>query len=128
MADEEYRRDQFNQRRSKCSPRIREVLDFLRTVAANAGDHVEPPTFDGADGVGITYRVKGERFCRFDPKFDQEHVFAHLPDASREDLAVAGTLPHPPRKDEGWVKVENMRGAVRLVSLILRKYDNVSGR
>jgi hypothetical protein len=127
MADEESRHEKFNKRRSKCSPHIRCVLDFLSTVAVNAGDRVEQPTFDGAEGVGITYKTMGARFCRFDPKFDEEHLFAQIPGASRDELMVAGTLPDPPRKDDGWVKIESLRGAVRLVPLILRKYENPSG-
>ena len=123
MTNEGSRRDQFNERRSKCSQHVRDVLDFLSTVAANAGDQVEPPFYDGLEGVGITFKKGAIRFCRFDPKFDKEHVFAQIPGASRSDLQAAGTLPDLPRQDEGWVKVENMRGAVRLVPLILRKSD-----
>ena len=123
MTDQEDRGEKFNERRCKCSVPVRAVLDFLQTVAAHAGDAVEVPSFDGVEGVGVSYVRDGRRFCRFDPKIEVEHVFACVPGASLEELAVAGTMPDPPRKDDGWVKVENMRGAVRLVPLILRSYD-----
>lgn len=127
MTDQEARREKFDKRAERSRLVLPGVLDFLMTVASNAGDQVEPPSFDGVEGVGITYQRKGTRFCRLDPKFDKEHVFAQIPGASRDELEPAGTLPDPPRQDDGWVKVENMWDAVRLVPLILRKYDNPSG-
>ena len=119
--------NEFNERVRKCSLASRKVLAFLRAAAEHAGERVAPPTFDGKAGVGISYRRGRTRFCRFDPKFNpkHDHIFALIPGASRGKLKPAGTLPEPPRKDEGWVKVENMRGAVRLVPLILRAYDDL---
>jgi hypothetical protein len=113
---------EFTELLAKCTQDTRALVGFLKTVAENAGAHVEPPTFDG-DGVGITYRRGAKRFCRFDPKHQADHVGVSIPGADRVALAAAGTVSE--REDGPWVFIENMRGAVRLVPSILRAYDDL---
>jgi hypothetical protein len=112
----------LNERISKCSQELGEVMKFLEIVAMHAG-------LDGADstvearGIGIAYWVRGRRFCRFDPKFHSRapHIFAFVADARVLDLARAGATG----KQRGWVKIENLRGAVQLVPIILQAYSSV---
>lgn len=111
---------EFDARREQCGQATRKVLDFLKNVAAHAGSHVEPPTFE-VRGVGITYWSGGKRFCRFDPKHQADHVGALVSGGDRVALAAAGTVSD--REDGPWVTIKNMHGAVRLVPEILRAYD-----
>ncbi len=112
---------EFDERVDRCTPATRNLLTFLRTVAEHAGDDVDPPTFDGVEGTGITYRRAGKRFCRFDPKHEADHVWALIPGADRSALAPAGTVSD--REDGPWVTIKNRRGAVRIVPEILRAHD-----
>jgi hypothetical protein len=115
--------NEFDARVAKCSPDTQKILDFLRTAAAHAGRHVEPPVAD-AKGVGITYRTGGRGFCRFDPKHEADHVWAWVPEADRGSLSAAGTVS--PREDGPWVTIRSMHGAVRLVSEIVQPYERVT--
>ena len=110
----------FDQRVVRCSQHTRDLVEFLRTVAENAGKHVGAPTFE-ARGIGITYWVHGKRFCRFDPKHEADHVWALIPNADRIRLAKAGVVSD--REDGPWVTVKTMRGAVQLVPHILQAYE-----
>lgn len=110
----------------QCSQATRNLIDFLKMVAENAGTEVEPPTFE-LRGVGITYWRRGKRFCRFDPKRQADHVWAFGPGGDRVALAGAGKVSD--REDGPWITIRDMRGAVRLVGEILRAYDTaVPGR
>ncbi len=114
---------EFDRRVERCTPATRKLLGFLRTAAEHAGADVEPPTFDGVDGTGITYRRAGKRFYRFDPKHQADHIWALVPGADRVALGAAGTVSE--REDGPWVTLKNMRDAVRLVPEILRAYDAI---
>jgi hypothetical protein len=113
----------FDKRVARCSPRTQTLLAFLRTAAANSGDHVGAPTFESA-GIGVTYWVNERRFCRFDPKHEADHVWAMVLTADRAGLAEAGVVAD--RQDGPWVTISHMRGAVRLVPHILRACDAVA--
>ena len=115
----------FDARLSRCSQHTRDLLNFLRTVAENAGQSVEAPTFD-AKGEGITFWANGKRFCRLDPKHQAGHVWALVPSAERSALEEAGVVSA--RNDGPWVTVTNMHGAVRLVPLVLKAYDTAIGK
>ena len=115
--------NKFQERVVLCTPATREILAFLRQAAAHAGEDVGAPTFDGRNDTGISYRRRGKRFCRFDPKPRADHVWAWIPGADRRELAASGTVA---KRDDGpWVTIKDMRGAVRLVPEILRAYDAI---
>lgn len=116
----------FNERRKECSQAIRDVLDFLRTVAEHVDTHVDPPTFE-VRGVGITYWSRGRRFCRFDPKL-LKHVQALVPAADLVELKAAGLEFTRSATDGPWVLVKSMRDAVRLVPLIVLSYEAAAHR
>ena len=113
----------FDNRVTKCSDRTQALLAFLRTAAENASDHVDAPTFESA-GTGVTYWINGRGFCRFDPKYEADHVWAMVPTADRAALAEAGVVAD--REDGPWVTIRHMRGAVRLVPHLLRACDAVA--
>ncbi len=124
-----YGPDEFETLRSECSSSTRDLLDFLRTVAAHAGPAVEAPTFEvraGGLGLGVTYWSGGKRFCRFDPKPQADHVWAMIPGGDRAGLGRAGSVSF--RADGPWLTLKDMQGAVQLVPHILCAYDDVSGR
>src|SRR5262245_29738199 len=99
--------NEFDERVANCTSTTREVLGFLQTVALHAGENVDPPTFDGIEGTGVSYRRKGKRFCRFDPKHQADHVWALIPGADVAALARVGQVSS--REDGPWVTVEDMR-------------------
>lgn len=118
-----FERTEFDARRDQCNPGTRAILDYLITAAENAGAGVEQPTFE-VRGIGITLWVGGRRFCRFDPKHQAGHVWALIPGGDRLQLEAAGRVSE--REDGPWVTVKSMRGAVRLVSEILRGHDEAA--
>lgn len=120
------RRDssEFDSRLERCSSEVREVVRFLRTAAEHASPAVEAPTLE-VRGVGVTYWVRGRRFCRFDPKEQAGHVWVLIPGGSRPDLENAGEVS--PRDDGPWLAITDMYGAVRLVPAMLASCERASG-
>jgi hypothetical protein len=116
--------NEFNGRREKCREDIRNILDFLMTVAEYAGPQVERG-FHGK-GEGITYRTGRRLFCVFDPKHHAHNVGALVRNADRIKLKAAGKVSN--REDGPWVKIYDMRAAVRLVPEILLAYDVAATR
>src|SRR5688572_6963795 len=110
----------FAERRQKCSPNVRAMLDFLMTAAANAGASVEMPPVPEVKGEGVKYRNPNGQFCAIHPKHD-EHVWilpAHsLADRARlvADLTSAGLEFTREDTDGPWVKVKSLQEAVRMV-------------
>ena len=112
----------FKQRVSACQTTTRRLVEFLQTVAANAGP-IDPPTFE-VRGVGVTYWHDGKRFCRLDPKHSKGHVAVLIPGGNRIEMARCGSVS--PRTDGEWVFVSDLRGATRLVPEILAAYDRIA--
>lgn len=107
-----------------CDQATQDLITFLRTAAENAGPEREAPSYE-VRGVGITYWAGGRRFCRFDPKPQAGHVWAMVPGADRRALQSAGHVST--RADGPWVTIRDLRGAVRLVPIILLSYDTTRG-
>lgn len=114
---------EFNDRRSKCSQPIRETLDFLMTVAEHVGSDSVTHKFE-VRGTGITYWSKGNRFCRFDPK-QVKHVQALIPQAHLDALDKAGLEYTRSDTDGPWIRIKDLRDAVRLVPFILKAHDDL---
>lgn len=119
--------ERFNERRKKCSPTMREVLDFLMKAAANAGRDVQS-TEPELKGEGVKYWSGRGRFFVLHPKY-QKHVQAWI-NHDRGDRAAliasldAARLTFTRGDTDGpWVPITNMRDAVRFVPFIVRAYD-----
>ena len=116
----------FESRLEHCSAANREVVAYLRKAAECAGPEVLVRAHSKpGGGWGITYKRANRVFCRFDPKPMKDNVFAYVPGEGRDALKAVGTVPDPPRKDDGWVKIANMTEAERLVPLIQRAFAEV---
>jgi hypothetical protein len=122
----------FDERRQKCSPTILEVLDFLMTVAENAGPDVELPPTPELKGEGVKYRNGSGQFCVLHLR--EKLVWARIDHdrAARAalvaDLKAARLAFTREQKDGPWLKIPNMQDAVRVVSFIVQAYDDRAGR
>ena len=124
--------ERFNERRNKCSPQIREVLDFLMTVTANAGPDVGLPPTPELKGEGVKYRNGGGQFCTLHLR--EKRVWARV-DHDRKtrtalmiDLIDAHLTFTREQKDGPWVQIPNMQDAVRFVTFIVQAYDDRARR
>ena len=124
--------ERFNERRNKCSPQIREVLDFLMTVAANAGPDVELPPTPELKGEGVKYRNGGGQFCTLHLR--EKRVWAQIAHERSERAVLVADLKDAhlaftrEQKDGPWVQIPNMQDAVRFVTFIVQAYDDRARR
>ena len=124
--------ERFNERRKNASPQIREVLDFLTTVAANAGLDVESPPTPELKGEGVKYRNGGGQFCVIHLR--EKRVWARVDHDRKARAALVADLKDAhltytrEQKDGPWVQLPNMQDAVRFVTFITQAYDDRARR
>jgi hypothetical protein len=94
-------------RRAKCDAPISDVIDFLMTVAANAGPDVDPPIYQ-AGGNGPKYANPGQ-FSTLHLR-TTAHMWAWIYGVDRDEVIADG---FEPSKQEDWYKVRTMPDAVR---------------
>ena len=105
----------FTDRRAKCVAPISDVIDFLMTVAANAGCDVKPPAYE-VGGNGPKYANPGGQFCTLHLRTTTAHVWVWLYGVDRVEVIADG---FEASKQEDWYKVRTMPEAVRLVKWIV---------
>jgi hypothetical protein len=113
----------FEERIADSGKSLQGVLKFLQIVAENAGEGIDPPR-TAAGGVGTSYKFGRRRVCQFDVRHSRgaSHIFALVPGAALSALAEIGELSKQP----GWVRIKNLRAAVKLVPLILESYRRIA--
>src|SRR5579862_7583580 len=112
-------REIFRDRRANCLDPAADVIDFLMTVAANAGPHVESPIYE-TGGNGPKYSNPGGQFCAFHLRTTTPHVWGWLYGAERESLIADG---FEPSAQDDWFKVKTLLEAVRLVKWTLKAHQ-----
>lgn len=108
----------FDQRRGQCDPAAVEVIDFLMTVATNAGPNVTHPPTAELKGEGFKYEGGHGQFCALHLR--KKHVWVWIKGADRATLAAEG---FEPSKQEEWFTIPTMPKAVRFVKWILWAHD-----
>lgn len=103
----------------ECSQEIRDILTYLRETAEQAGTVSWRAHSTPGSGWGITGKLSGRLFCRFDPKPSVPHVCAFIRGAAERELEAAGTV-HRRKSGGPWVDIRNMRDAKVLEPLIAR--------
>ena len=124
--------ERFDERRKNSSQQIQQVLDFLMTVAANAGPDVELPPTPELKGEGVKYRNGGGQFCVIHLR--EKLVWARVDHARTARAALVADLKDAhltftrEQKDGPWVQLPNMQDAVRFVTFIVQAYDDRARR
>ena len=123
--------ERFEARHNDSSKQIGKVMDFLMTVAANAGPDVEVPRYE-LKGEGVKYRNGRGQYCVIHLR--EKRVWARV-DHDRKtrtalmiDLIDAHLTFTREQKDGPWVQIPNMQDAVRFVTFIVQAYDDRARR
>lgn len=123
---EEIDHEGFEARLLECSDPLRELVNYIRSSAKNAGNSVTSRRFRHPPpntGWGVTYYVNGTPFCEIHPKRRDGHAWV-LPHGA--DMAAVLRAGFEPSEQPGWFKIHDMREAVRFVPWILQSYDQRS--
>ncbi len=119
MRDFRFNTSEFEARIGECGDELQNVVAYLRNTAKHAGADVLPRPYVPKTGWGITYYRGKQWFCQFHPKHQKNHVQALIYGTDPAALEAAGFTSAKREDNQRWVRIENMRDAVRLVPFIL---------